>query len=1362
MAKDIEISLNAKNLIRNANRAAEELDKIVNSMKSITSASASMSAKTKEMEGRLQGVTKAGNKFSASFSKTKTTLKLVSIAIKNTTGNIITLRKETQKLAQIQVAGEKLQGLVAGGQKLQAAKEELRIRSKLTRIEIAAQRLQKSFDYTKRTRAATAEVAAREKLARIMAHVARIEAPLKLAATTKKANNVAKELHINWTSIVRLLSAQLIYRAVFGLAQQLREAFTNAVELQVAIAEIRTIAPPTESFQDFAIVLRRVSDRFGVDIIESAEAAYQALSNQVVDTAVELERFLTVTNLLAIATRSTADDAVNLLTGVLNAYRLEVSDAADISAKLFKIVELGRVRANEMANSLGNVAILANQVGFSFDELGGLITTLTVQGIRFSEAQTQIRGILIKLIKPTKAMTEFLNELGFESGEAAIKALGLVGFLEQMSRKTGDSTTEIAKLINRVRGLSGALAVTGKGFDLLRRNIDEISKKSMPSFNRATQLVLANYGKRFQIFQNRLKNFFTQDIGQDFLGALAALTGGFENLLTIMKFVANTVVAAIAPAIVLAMATITKSIITAHKAALLLKGTMLTTGNVLVLVAIAATLVIAAVRKSKSHAERLVDSLKKLNQIASDVSNTFQTNIIDVLDDVSDKFSEVAALLAGGLATSAAFNISALSEAIEASEGLFDDLGEVFGEAFENAEDIINQILDDWQDTVNNIRDTIKQIGKEFTDVTTRASDRELEFKLNAADPANQLKILGDEFKRLETALADPDLGIDAFEDLQKRLEKILDRINKTELKGLREEQKAVNKLIAERIKLEEKRKKIIERGRKAERPGITSAGNAKTVNIQKVRELQQELVDIRRQIRGVEAELANARVGGQRIGIRSSQEDVDRIVEQAQNRLSEAGIKSSNAARDAAQQYLNVLLKISEEQLKNSEATLAAEQLRADSFEKLQKAIEDIDIEDLFAATGPDAVEKSKKALEQLITNLRKFAQHQDDLGFNSEGARARAKATKLEANAEANIDKQLQRVKNAALQTALKELEIQKEIQKNKLKGLSDEIARREIIRKQVETLLKTVGTSESGSAIHFVRNEILRNLIGSRSGDAIQGEKDVSQLTGISDLLDLFSSTGTDKARQDLIAALIKLTERFNLGEIAPEIVKEGERVKGKTDPSGVARFQTTKDTAEIFQQFIRDLRDEGFGKTGAGEEVTATKDLEEQLRKGQKRFEDLVKEGNAHLEELRKSGIIQVRTFDEATDDFTTAVNNFGEATRELAKVVEKANFVGPIEKHHGGLIPGSGNGDTVPALLTPGEFVVNKQSTGKFINKLIGINRDRSPQKFADGGRVDVGGINVNVNGSKSPQATAKAVAAEINRGIRQGTIQLRR
>lgn len=60
---------------------------------------------------------------------------------------------------------------------------------------------------------------------------------------------------------------------------------------------------------------------------------------------------------------------------------------------------------------------------------------------------------------------------------------------------------------------------------------------------------------------------------------------------------------------------------------------------------------------------------------------------------------------------------------------------------------------------------------------------------------------------------------------------------------------------------------------------------------------------------------------------------------------------------------------------------------------------------------------------------------------------------------------------------------------------------------------------------------------------------------------------------------------------------------------------------------------------------------------------------------------------------------------------------------------GGKAPGSGNEDNVPALLTPGEFVINKKAAKKIgLSNLHRLNKADQVQKFASGGSVPRGGI----------------------------------
>ncbi len=79
-------------------------------------------------------------------------------------------------------------------------------------------------------------------------------------------------------------------------------------------------------------------------------------------------------------------------------------------------------------------------------------------------------------------------------------------------------------------------------------------------------------------------------------------------------------------------------------------------------------------------------------------------------------------------------------------------------------------------------------------------------------------------------------------------------------------------------------------------------------------------------------------------------------------------------------------------------------------------------------------------------------------------------------------------------------------------------------------------------------------------------------------------------------------------------------------------------------------------------------------------------------------------------------------------------------------------------DTVPAMLTPGEFVMNRVATQRWFSHLVAMNAGLTPNFRSQGGgigNVTIGDINV--NGSAQPRETAREVLKTIKRELRRGT-----
>jgi len=89
-------------------------------------------------------------------------------------------------------------------------------------------------------------------------------------------------------------------------------------------------------------------------------------------------------------------------------------------------------------------------------------------------------------------------------------------------------------------------------------------------------------------------------------------------------------------------------------------------------------------------------------------------------------------------------------------------------------------------------------------------------------------------------------------------------------------------------------------------------------------------------------------------------------------------------------------------------------------------------------------------------------------------------------------------------------------------------------------------------------------------------------------------------------------------------------------------------------------------------------------------------------------LRQSFLLETQAANQLTAAYqrgVVAANNFARVNPGMMK----PGFT-PKKFNKGGLVPGSGNTDTVPAMLTPGEFVVNKQAAQENRGLLPALNR----------------------------------------------------
>jgi TP901 family phage tail tape measure protein len=329
----------------------------------------------------------------------------------------------------------------------------------------------------------------------------------------KASNEVVKTSKLMGVSIAAVGAA-----IVAGFVASIKKAN----EFTKAFANVRTLVD--ESKVDMQAMKEEL---FGLDArLGSAtsltEGLYQALSASV--EPAKAVQFVGEAAKFAQAALTDTNTAVDAITTALNAYRLEAEETTRISDIFFTVVKRGKVTGDELAKSIGNVIPTAATLGVNLEELGAAIATMTKQGINANVATTQLTQLMQAFIKPSEEMTIAIEEFGFASGSALIDAQGLEGALEFLQEATGGNIEKMAELIPNVRGLKGALALTGQAAQIFEEDLIAMEKASG-----ATNEAFEKQELTFDTLNNAVEKLQIQ-IGEALLPVVFELTKGLTKL----------------------------------------------------------------------------------------------------------------------------------------------------------------------------------------------------------------------------------------------------------------------------------------------------------------------------------------------------------------------------------------------------------------------------------------------------------------------------------------------------------------------------------------------------------------------------------------------------------------------------------------------------------------------------------------------------------------------------------------------------------------------------------------------------------------------------------------------------------------
>lgn len=1195
---------------------------------------------------------------------------------------------------------------------------------------------------------------------------------------------------------LRIAEATLFKSALTAIASEFKAAASAAKDFQIEVSLIRTVSQDANlGAQQWATGLKNVANILGTDVVDVSKAAYEAIQSQFVLTGPQTLEFLKEAGELARVLGTDIKKTADLMASVGQAFNLSITETGTIAAKLFKTVEVGRIKVDELVGALGRVGPSANAIGISFDEVNAAMATLTRQGIRTSDATTLVTNVILKLAKPTEAMTHLLRSWGFASGQAAIETLGFVGVLRKLEETTDGRLNELAAFFNELRGLKGAVGLTS-AFGDFEKDIAKI-KNSQDSYENAKAIRAESDADKIRRFQEVVKNTFVESYGQIALAFQEKFVPTLDKAESSTKIFTNAILATVVAGATLKAVTVANSIAYEAWFAAITRSTAAKQAQVVVDVnGTRVRLQSTAVTLANTEAE-----IARSIAIGKGVAAAEADIIAQNARNASLKTSAATQLAGSAAMTNAIGTTGLLTAAIIGLGLVYESVGEKAKTYYNEADGNFARLAENLRTLdAKKIQNTSQKNLDIFTDKTQGVFSIPLKGVAAAYIEANkQLEQLEKNSKGVAEAFGVSYKGyLDGLKsnitDLNKAIShsQTLIRESKNSLSGFSERlddtiRKTQFKYAAADQKPQLLENSISRLSQQAE--ALYRAGDDQSVN--RARSIFDDIAKLMEE--KFDSEVDNTKKNLDNYFSNKRQVAQDRA---------NGFFVNPNVTVDTAplQGRFNQLLgrrnELESQYQRQQEAIVLAKQkqhaLEEANLRKVEDAVKNFNAIDVFknGKVNSDYIGKDNKLdkgklekdLQQKIDSIANLV----PLEKRSYEFWRELYATKrsIAAQAEGQITKDtIEAEQNRLGQLEKLFIDRYKKAQDALGKISQDTFApggNADLLKENAKSIY-SFSETRLGIGNRFLNFQDIDNIKRTVEGNRIRA--------------------AAGKALEDFNAAQEKLKSNATKveGQLIPrkEDIDASEKALEKLELAVRAYFNSTN--RGIDDSNFRSVTQPDKGGVTFGAVIDDTRKQLELLRKSGPDAEaqaKVIAQLNADLRDILTKGVSPLANkfpeFAAAGLDAANKVHDgFEQMKKDLKETIDLTERLGNQLKNlpqppqiappnapnnafdnqdsdyfaTGGYIhPGKARGtDTIPAWLSPGEFVINAAATRKFYTQLIDMNRGKAPKYFSQGGYVtnNIGDVHVHVSGGdvKNSANLARTIGHQLRREIRRGTVR---
>lgn len=235
-------------------------------------------------------------------------------------------------------------------------------------------------------------------------------------------------------------------------------AVKTGMDFEAQMSRVKAISGATGS--EFESLKQQAIDLGAATSFSATESA-EAMENLASAGFSVSEIMDAMPGMLDLAASSGEDlaSSADIASSTLRAFGLEASEAGHVADVLAKNAANTNAAVMDTGYAMKYVAPVAHSAGWSLEEVTAAIGKMADAGIKGEQAGTTLRGALTRMMNPTDAMADAMEELGvtFYDSEGKMKSLSTI--IDELQTATAGLTEE--QRDNKIATIFGTEALSG-------------------------------------------------------------------------------------------------------------------------------------------------------------------------------------------------------------------------------------------------------------------------------------------------------------------------------------------------------------------------------------------------------------------------------------------------------------------------------------------------------------------------------------------------------------------------------------------------------------------------------------------------------------------------------------------------------------------------------------------------------------------------------------------------------------------------------------------------------------------------------------------------------------------------------------